>query len=258
MPPFEVLAADGDFVISRVDSDDHIRILPVSDAPSAASRRLALAWQPTGDELAEMAGQIVEVSLSARAYSPPDGVRLHVTEGEAPNASQSNETIDAVGWQDYSVARLIADDADKVAIGLDWVLPAGNSWLEFRDMKVAIQTADAYTGTLAPTFIPPTPIPTSTPLVVTSTSVAADVFAAATLVAETTEQARSVGTATATPENMVTATFTPLPTETPTPFLILATSTPGNPATATTEALEREQSPSQQARRPPFRTTRSW
>ncbi|GIV78420.1 MAG: hypothetical protein KatS3mg050_2814 [Litorilinea sp.] len=66
---------------------------------------------------------------------------------------------------------------------------------------------------------------------VTSTPTPADVFEAATRVAQATEWARILGTATPTPPNMVTATFTP------TPVIVTNTPTPGNPATATYVAL---------------------
>ena len=54
----------------------------------------------------------------------------------------------------------------------------------------------------------------------------ADVFAAATRAVESTRIAAEIGTATPTPPNLVTATFTP------TPFVIINTPTPENQATA--------------------------
>ena len=147
--------------------------------------------------------------------------------------------INDVDWQTYSVARLVAGDAVTTTIGFDWQLPAGNAWMEFRDMKVEVRAADSFTGTLAATAVVPTPTPTRTPEVVTSTPVALDVFAAATIVAEATEQAELVGTATPTPENRVTATFTPCRLRHHA-FIVLATATPGNQATAAAVALYAE------------------
>jgi hypothetical protein len=78
--------------------------------------------------------------------------------------------------------------------------------------------ATSLPATLWPTSTPvpaltPTPLPSPrwTPIVVTPNPIPADVFAAATLVVKLTEQAYAIGTATPTPPNMVTATFTPKP-----------------------------------------------
>jgi hypothetical protein len=68
-------------------------------------------------------------------------------------------------------------------------------------------------------------------LVVTATPTAEDVFAAATLVIRQTEEARRYGTPTATPPNLVTATFTPKP------VIVPYQPTPANAATAEYRAL---------------------
>lgn len=85
----------------------------------------------------------------------------------------------------------------------------------------------ATTGT--PTSIP-TNVSTVTPhplyVIITSTPTPIDVFAAATLVAQATRQAR-FGTPTPLPPHWVTATHTP------TPFVVLNSPTPANAATAT-------------------------
>ena len=67
---------------------------------------------------------------------------------------------------------------------------------------------------------------TSTPFVVTATPTAENVLIEATRVMSVTEQARTVGTATATPDNWVLAT------NTPTPKVVTATPTAENEATA--------------------------
>jgi hypothetical protein len=87
---------------------------------------------------------------------------------------------------------------------------------------------------IAATTGTPTPIPayvsTATPhppyVIITATPTPADVFAAATMAARATYQAR-FGTPTPLPPYYVTATFTP------TPFVVLNTPTPANAATAT-------------------------
>ncbi len=63
-------------------------------------------------------------------------------------------------------------------------------------------------------------------IVVTLTPTPVDVFAAATQAVMATDWARILGTATATPPNLVT------PTPTPTPFVVTNTPTPANEATA--------------------------
>jgi len=70
------------------------------------------------------------------------------------------------------------------------------------------------------------PTPTLTPIVVTPPPTPADIFAAATTVAEIAEQVARSGPPTATPPNLITAT--PVPE----PFLIVNSPTPENQATA--------------------------
>ena len=67
---------------------------------------------------------------------------------------------------------------------------------------------------------------TLTPFVVTAVPPAKNPFIAATLAVEATALAEKVGTATATPPNMVTATYTPKP------LIVTATASPANAATA--------------------------
>lgn len=74
------------------------------------------------------------------------------------------------------------------------------------------------------------PTPTWTPYVVTSTPTPINVFVAAGFVMEATANARTTGTTTPTPANMMTAT------PTPTFIIVTNTSTPVNGATATYSA----------------------
>ena len=163
-----------------------------------------------------------------------------------------------ISWTQYEVTRAIGDDAGEVHFGIDWDVPPENAWLEFRDLEVSIQPGlePESVATLSPTDTPtpaatPTPVATPTPtatntpevpptpvlIIVTSTPTAVDIFAEATRAAMATDWANVLGPATATPENMVTATFTPPPTDTPTPIVVTNTPAPGNAATATYEAL---------------------
>jgi hypothetical protein len=76
-----------------------------------------------------------------------------------------------------------------------------------------------------------THVPTPTPIIVTPKPVPTDVFAAATVSARETAQAAQFGTPTATPKNVVTATYTPRP------VVITRTPTPGGSATAEYRAV---------------------
>ncbi|MEA3336119.1 MAG: hypothetical protein U9R25_09445 [Chloroflexota bacterium] len=88
------------------------------------------------------------------------------------------------------------------------------------------------TATMTPTATPtPTSTATLTPMVITPLPQPADLFAAATHVAEQTRQVERHGTATPLPPNVVTATFTPKP------LVVTNTPTPGNQETATYQAV---------------------
>jgi len=96
----------------------------------------------------------------------------------------------------------------------------------------ATTTSAQAAKSLAPTASPkPGASPSLTPIIVTPRPPARDVFAAATQAAQATEEANVQGTPTATPPNMITATYTPKP------LVITRTPTPGNEATAEYRAL---------------------
>jgi hypothetical protein len=114
------------------------------------------------------------------------------------------------------------------------LLVAGVAWAESSPAVVAAQLPQDLAEP-APLFQPsPTPLratmaslgATWTPFVVTNTPLPPNVFAAATQVVRQTEQVRQIGTATPTPGNMVTATFTPVP------VIVPYQPTPANAATA--------------------------
>ncbi len=86
-------------------------------------------------------------------------------------------------------------------------------------LAAGVTTSPEAATTTKPTLIVVTPRPKPV-----------DVFAAATLAAQTTSDALQYGTPTATPPNMVTATYTPRP------LVITRTPTPGNAATAEFQA----------------------
>ncbi len=89
--------------------------------------------------------------------------------------------------------------------------------------------------TLTPTVTPPptaTATDTATPFVVTATFTPESVLAAATLAAQATRQATTIGTATPLPANALLATPTPRP------IIVTSTPTAANQATATAMAIE--------------------
>jgi hypothetical protein len=247
-PPLQVIDATGDFRISRlpVDGDNVIRILPDPQSPGTS---LTLAWPITADtdDVLLTPGTVLELSTSARTFSRPDGVLLTIREYDGDSWSSSSITMQDIAWKDYSVVRQLGEDTVEAQVGLHWTLPDENAWLELRNMQLAVLSEDDATRVqLSPTDTPaPSVTPTAetaqpaegnTPdeeapaddvlIVVTSTPTPPDIFAAATLVAQATEDAQSVGTATPTPQNMVTAT------PTPTAIRVTTTPTPASEATA--------------------------
>ncbi len=259
-PPLQIVSSRGDFEFTHIagSAGDSIRVLlSAADDNLAGPSFLQLAWTlpDEANDVPVPAGRLVTLTGRVRAYSPPDGVHLSIWEGRSGQTQSSSVAMDGIEWSEYSVTRQLDPGAEKVEFGLQWTLPSEDAWVEFADLRVQVfdETADPADADLSPTDtatpdVPPTPPPTptatptlrdeptatprptETPVVVTSTPTPVDVFAAATLVAQITQEAASAGTATPTPVSQVTATYTP------TPIVITETPTPENEATAQANA----------------------
>lgn len=251
-PPLEAIPAAGDFTISYLPADDGdvLRVLP---AGSTLPGQLELVWRLDAATTPPLpAGAIVTLTLAAHTYAPSATARAFI----ADDTGRSSVELDSLTWREATVTRRIVPDASEVRIGVEWGNVPGNGWLEVRDLQVDFAADDAGvtlsptdvpatptaavvlpTPTATPTVLlePPTPTPLPTPtldlIIVTATPTPADVFEEATRVAQATEQAIRVGTATPTPDNLVTPTFTP------SPIVVTPTPAPGNAATATHVAL---------------------
>ncbi len=249
-PPFQLTQAVGDFTFTYLPTDGTIRILP-DKANGNPGESLELSWAITGAEgqpsLATESVFLLEATT--RTFSPPDGVSLTIREFDGEEWSSSSVPMTEVVWSDFSVTREIAEDAIEVQVGLKWALPNDKAWVEFKDMSLTVLPASDTTDVnLSPTDTPTpavhaaesmtdttadtTTVVSSGPLIiVTSTPTPPNVFAAATQLALAATLAAKNGAPTPTPDNMVTATPTPVP------MVITNTPTPQNEATATYEAV---------------------
>ena len=145
--------------------------------------RIGLTLEQTTSLLPFPAGETLLLQASARVYAPDATTGLVI----ADDSGSSSVALEGVNWNEYQVARAIAEDATTVEIVLEWSNVPANGWLELRGFSVApvpsseaialsptdtpqIFEAVAISPTAPPPPTPtatinaPTPLPTATPL----------------------------------------------------------------------------------------------
>ncbi len=170
-PPLEVMESSGSYTITHLAGKTGavIRILATrgGSSPDAAAptHSLTVAWRLTGTSTAPKlpAGSIVQLSVEARLYSPPNGVDLSVQD-HAKTWGSSSVTMHDINWKPYTVTRQITNTADAVRFVIAWKPTLDNAWLEMRNLKVTwpVSNGAATLATLSPTDTP-TPRATPTP-----------------------------------------------------------------------------------------------
>lgn len=241
MPPLQVTSGY-EMQITKIEENEglYYRFLPgIDEAKSKPTAPLQVTWTITDAALQPWLGNVIQLSIHGRGYAPPPGgIRFFIQETNGTEFSSSSVYLNEIQWADYAVVRRPSMDAKQITVGFEWdPTAADNSWLEIEPLRVEAFLPETFTGEAGPTDLPPTPTftPTATPtyayIVVTSTPKPTDVFEEATRVATYRNAVAAGDPPTATPENMVTATFTPLP------LVVINTPTPGNQATAQAVAL---------------------
>ena len=225
---FEIV---GDFDLQSAESAGIPALRILRQGSVDAPGQFELSWEPPVTQAELSVGLLVTAAVEARVYSPGANAALRIQESASHSSSVQTTGI---RWQRYTVQRPIGTTAKKIELEFVWSDVQADSWVELRDFSIALLPADSArieqlspTDTVTPI---PTRTPTATPYVVTATPEPRDVFEAATRVVQATEQARTTGTATPLPKNMVTAT------PTLTPIIVTNTPLPGNNATATGDA----------------------
>jgi hypothetical protein len=224
-PPLRADVIQGDFqiVYVPVETGATLRLLPVAaDAATRGSLRLGVLLE-AGSALPFPAGGDVTLAGTVRVYAPEASARLWISD----ESGRSEQPVDSLNWQEFSLTRAIPADATVVEFGLEWLDVPANGWLEVRGLTVALPTPAAAQASATPKpSAEPTSVPTAEPTAVPTALPTAQPTATPTEEPLPTQPPTATPEITPTPLAIQAELPTATPYATPTPELIIVTSTP--------------------------------